>query len=156
MKAVAFLLILGGALVVSSCGGFAKRWDLALVDYRGGSLSAPAGPWEGNWHTTNNGHSGKLRAVVAPIAGEPGVYAFHYHATWGISSGTFKLERPVVATAKGLRVEGEKKIPMFGTFRHTGVITRSSFEASFSGEDGDVGGFSLRRPLAAPRPGLPR
>jgi len=151
MKVLAFLMILGGGWLVVSCGGYEKRWDRAVADYRGGSRSAPAGPWEGTWHTRNNGHSGKLRAVVAPVAGEPGVYAFHYHATWGISSGTFKIERPVVASAKGFRVEGDKKIPMFGSFRHTGVITQSSFEASFSGEEGDVGGFSLRRPPLATR-----
>ncbi len=134
------------AVLVSGCGGFEGDWQRAVADYRGGAVDGPGGPWVGDWRTSNNGHAGKLRAVVAPVAGKPGVFLFRYHATWGISAGTFEIECPVVADGKRLRVAGEKVIPMFGRFRHVGVISGETFEATFSGDEGDVGKFSLRRP----------
>lgn len=143
------------AVLVTGCGGFEREWQRAMADYRSGPVGAPAGPWEGGWRTSNNGHSGKLRAVVRPVAGKPGVFLFRYHATWGISAGTFEIECPVVVTGKRVNVAGEKEIPMFGSFRHSGVISGQTFEATFSGEEGDVGKFSLRRPEVAEAGGNP-
>lgn len=147
MNPLSFPPLLLAALLLASCASFERDWKQSVADYEAGKTAAPAGPWAGTWTTATNGHTGNLRAIVAPSPRTPGVYDFRYHATWKrILSGTFPVSFPVTKRGGAHRVDGERKLGLFGTFRHRATITESSFEASYSNEKGDLGRFAMQRP----------
>jgi hypothetical protein len=134
-------------LFFSGCAGFEREWKQVLAEHRVNPVAAPAGPWEGTWVTTTDGHSGKLRAIVTPAPEDPGKYDFHYHATWArVFSGAYKVRFPVTRERGRYIANGKEAMGKFGTFGHKAVITEDAFEATFSSDKGDLGSFSLARP----------
>lgn len=141
-----FLLLLAG-LFLTSCSSFERDWKQSVAAYQAGKTAAPSGPWTGTWTTSTNGHTGDLRAIVTPSEKKPGEYDFRYHATWKqILSGTFLVTYPAKKSGGAYRVDGEQKIPFFGTFRHRATIGPRSFEATYSNDKGELGAFSMKRP----------
>ncbi len=147
MKKLSLLILPLVALFLSSCVSFEHNWDKSVADYHAGKITSPAGPWEGNWATKTNGHTGNLRAIVTPSGKYPGEYDFHYHATWKeIFSGAYKVRYPVTGSRGRYLANGQEKLGIFGTFEHKATITGNSFKATYSNDKGDLGNFSLKRP----------
>lgn len=108
------------------------------------SAQPPAvGRWAGEWVTDTNGHRGPLRAQVTPagdgydvrFAGRfakviPFVYRQHLTRT-GTAGGTEFLS-------------AERRLPLFGTFHMSAVVTATTFDATFT-TGRDHGRFVLRR-----------
>lgn len=133
------------ALVLTSCGSFERQWQQSVADYKSGKVKSPEGPWTGNWGTKTNGHTGTLRAIVSEAP--DGEYDFRYHATWKrILSGSYSVRFPGTRSGSTLKVDGTKKLGIFGTFRHRATIRKNSFEATYSNDKGDLGTFQLKRP----------
>ena len=137
--------------VVSSvflCGcGFNSAYKQAVTAYEAGEYKTPSGPWQGSWTTKTNGHTGDLRAIVTPSSDKPGQYDFRYHATWGkVFSGSYTVSYKVDRRGNRYYVDGEEELGFFGKFGHKATIDDSSFNATYSSDDGDLGDFSLRRP----------
>ncbi|MGB0152587.1 MAG: hypothetical protein ACPGFB_01045 [Verrucomicrobiales bacterium] len=133
-------------LFLCNCSSFETEWDQAVSDYHSGTTSAPYGPWQGEWKTKTNGHTGDLRAIVKPASHE-GSYTFRYHATWGlIFQGTYSVTFPGEKQGGAYVIEGKKSLGPFGTFGHKATVNSNSFKASYSNENGDLGAFTLSRP----------
>ncbi len=143
MKPLPLLALCG--LLLTSCGSFERHWQQSVADYKAGRIQSPEGPWTGAWDTKTNGHTGDLRAIVTETSS--GDYNFHYHATWKkILSGAYSVSFPGSRTGSTLKVDGEKKLGIFGTFRHRATIRGNTFEATYSNDKGDLGTFQLKRP----------
>lgn len=147
MRIVSLSLLALVSLLGVSCTSFESAWDESVKSYHIGTVKAPAGPWIGNWTTVTNGHTGKLRAIVTPVAGSPDEYSFRYKATWAkVFTGGYTVTFPVTRQGGTYLVDGEQKLALFGSFGHKARITSRSFEASYSNDAGDLGAFSMRRP----------
>jgi hypothetical protein len=147
MKMLPTLTLALAGLFLTSCGTFERKWNESVAEYQSGKVASPAGPWTGSWSTATNGHTGDLRAIVTPAAGEPGKYDFHYHATWAdFLSGAYKVRFPVVRRGDSTLANGEKKLGIFGTFGHKATISKNAFKATYSNDKGDLGTFEMRRP----------
>lgn len=139
------ILIAFCGLLLASCGSFERQWRQSVADYKAGRVRSPEGPWTGDWGTKTNGHTGTLRAIVTEAPG--GEYDFRYHATWKkILSGSYSVRFPGKRSGSTLKVDGKKKLGLFGTFRHRATISGNSFEATYSNDKGDLGTFRLMRP----------
>ena len=138
------------ATLFSHCAGarFNADWDRAVTDQHAGKHDAVTGPWEGNWLSHHNQHTGALRCLVDPVSGSDELYRFRYRATWkNFLSGGFAADYTVKSDGgAGYRVTGEKDLGSFGTFTHDGRIRGNDFEATFRSSSGDHGEFSLKRP----------
>lgn len=148
-RAARVAVALAGVLVLVGCGGYERSWKEAVAVYQAGGVAAPEGPWEGEWLTTNNGHRGRLRAIVTKAPEQPGEYDFHYHATWAEAlAGDYRVRFPVTRRGGRWQVDGPHSMGPFGTFRHRATITADCFEAVYSSDRGDVGSFRMGRPAA--------
>jgi len=140
---------LAGCVFLSGCVGFERQWQQSVAAYRAGEVETPEGPWQGSWKTTNNDHTGDLRAIVKADPDDPGEYRFRYHATWArFFAGTFGVDFPVERSGGEYHVDGDHDLGLFGTFRHRASISDDSFEATYGDDDGNVGRFSMTRPAA--------
>ena len=144
------LLLLLICTLLSSCASprFERDWNEAVSSFENGKVSAPSGPWSGTWTTSTNGHTGDLRCIVSPVDESEDRYRFRYHATWKqILAGTFPVEYQVTKSGgKRFHVEGSQDLGLFGAFSHKGEITKDSFQATYSSDDGDLGSFEMKRP----------
>lgn len=143
------------AMVLSNCAGakFNRDYQAAVAARQaGGKSDAITGPWTGTWLSHVNAHTGDLRCLVEPkagtTAGQPGEYAFRYHATWGkIMSGGFTADFPVKKDRKrGYLIQGTRDLGIFGGFDHDGQISGEAFEATYASDMGDHGVFEMKRP----------
>lgn len=147
MKNLPYLSLVLAGIFLSSCGTFERDWKQSVSEYRSGKVATPAGPWVGSWKTDTNGHTGALRAIVTPVANQPDQFDFHYHATWKkILAGTFKVRYPVTRRGSSYLANGEEKLGPFGTFGHKATISKNSFKATYSNDQGELGKFEMRRP----------
>ena len=146
MTSLRILLASCAVLFLCNCSSFEKEWDEAVADYQSGSVAAPYGPCQGYWKTDTHGHTGDLRAIVKPSSKE-GNYTFRYHATWGaLFRGTYSVDFPGRKQGGAYVIEGKKSLGPFGTFGHKATVNSSTFKASYSNDNGDLGAFTLRRP----------
>ncbi len=146
MTLLRLTLVACATFLLSSCSSFEREWEQSVADYRSGAVAAPYGPWQGDWATQTNGHNGTLRAIVKPSS-KPGNYVFRYHATWGmLARGTYSVDFPGQKQGNAYVIEGKKDLGPFGNFGHKATINGSTFRASYSNDDGDLGAFTLKRP----------
>jgi len=139
-------------LFVVSCAGrkFDSAWQQANKDYLSGKTPAATGPWEGTWISAANGHKGKLRCIITPVAGkeEADLHLFRYWATWGgFFRGGFDSKFEIEKKGSQYHFQGRHNLGIMGSFRHKGVIKDNDFDARYSSSIGDHGSFNLRRPV---------
>ncbi len=148
MKSLVLLILCCSlVLLLTGCGPFERQWKQAVSAYQAGQTSSPIGPWEGTWKTVTNGHTGKLRAIVTAPENSTDDYRFRYHATFkkNLSAG-YTAHFPVTRSGSTYRVDGQQKLPLYGTFRHQATITRDRFNATYSSKKGEIGSFEMKRP----------
>ncbi|MBP83378.1 MAG: hypothetical protein CMO61_05965 [Verrucomicrobiales bacterium] len=146
MSSLRILFAVVSALILCQCSSFENEWAQSVADYQSGRVTAPFGPWQGNWSTITNNHTGGLRAIVKPSP-KKDHYAFRYHATWGVLfQGSYSVDFPGKKQGGYYVIEGDKSLGLFGKFGHKATVTNSSFMAKYSNDNGDLGSFSLRRP----------
>lgn len=138
--------------VLPSCGlSFRSAWKETAPN------TGVNGKWEGTWHSTASGHTGKLRAVISgpePLltaskqspAAVP--HPFFYHCTWrGILSASFKTTHLVVRKNNSTHTfKGDHKMPNWvgGMYHYEGTIKGDDFNACY--ESGmDRGTFTMKR-----------
>ena len=146
---LAALLLL---LVVPACSNFQREWRQAVADMPGERPDF-TGPWTGTWHSQPTGHSGKLRAIIAPAdgttAGQPGEYDFHYHATWAtILRASYRARFEVTespGTPGEFRVVGDREINRRGRYQQDATLTAETYDATYDASI-DHGTLVLRRP----------
>lgn len=146
MKTPTFLVVFGIALLLSSCAtpNFHKEWDKAVAEAKT-PYKTIAGPWDGQWVSGHNNHTGELKCIVTPV--DENHYRFHYFARWaGFMKGTFIIQCEAEKKANGYYVTGAKKLVPFGTYQHRGTLTAASFDATFGSEGKDFGTFVMKRP----------
>ena len=141
------ILVAGtAALFLCQCSSFEKEWTQSVANYQSGKVNAPFGPWQGDWSTITNNHTGGLRAIVKPSL-KKDHYTFRYHATWAsIFQGSYSVDFPGKKQGDYYIIEGDKSLGIFGNFGLKAIVTNSSFEAKYSNDKGDLGSFTLRRP----------
>lgn len=138
--------------VLPSCGlSFRSAWKEPAPN------TGVNGKWEGTWHSTASGHTGKLRAVISGpeshlTASKQGPAAvphpFFYHCTWrGILSASFKTTHLVMRKDKDTHTfKGDHKMPNWvgGLYHYEGTIKGDDFNACY--ESGmDRGTFTMKR-----------
>ncbi|MEM0969723.1 MAG: hypothetical protein AAGJ31_10260 [Verrucomicrobiota bacterium] len=139
---------------LSSCAlPFRKEWKAASPTETG--MIAPSGPvgkWEGTWESDRNGHSGLLRCVITPQGEDR--YQFRYYAEWGPGlRGSFLIDCEAKLEAGVYGISGAKKLPIGGTYSHTGTLSGDRFEATFTkeGKGKNLGTFELQRISPTPQ-----
>ena len=96
----------------------------------------------GEWRSSSSGHHGPMRARLTPTADGYDMRVLGRFAA--IIPFTYKTHLDVVgATPDGPILAAEKKLPLFGgSFKTTGVLTPSGFNAEYSAMK-DSGRFTL-------------
>ncbi|HVK59802.1 MAG TPA: hypothetical protein VM735_13535 [Candidatus Kapabacteria bacterium] len=105
-----------------------------------------SGPWEGNWLSDKNGHTGKLRAVFRQTGANE--YDAYFHATfWKIFRASYRV--PLKADEKGGRVSlsGEQNLGRLsgGVYTYEGEATPATFFCTYKSKY-DHGTFEMKRP----------
>lgn len=138
--AVVCLALLSG----SGCSTFNRDWqEAAARPVPAGSLE---GRWEGRWLSDVNGHTGKLRCIVARETGSQ--YEFHYWATfWKLFRATYKVHLHVRPVDIGYELRGEENLGKLagGVYQYEGRVSGTNFTSTYRSPY-DHGTFRLTRP----------
>ncbi len=134
-----------GLVLVTSCSSFHRDWRATVAQPTPTDLS---GAWEGQWHSIQTDHRGKLRCLVTPSEMQTGHYNFNYWAKWGLLSGAFATVYPVTeVAAKRWRFAGDTDLgSMGGVYHHDGQASPTRFYADFKSSKGDQGTMHMTRP----------
>jgi hypothetical protein len=155
--------LIGLLLAFTAAGGcsFDRKWrDMKRAaispDASDAQADAPsdalAGRWEGSWASNVNGHSGRLRAIITPVAGEadPKYYRVDFDAYFmGILR--FGHGMTVVATPNSkpgtIAFTGEEDLGKMagGVYRYAGTADGRTFTSSYESSN-DRGRFEMTRP----------
>ena len=142
-----FQLCLTAALcgTMVSCTGFPRGWRAAKSSPPTDALS---GAWVGTWRSDANGHTGGLRAVVAPLPEQPGTWRFRYRASWKrVLCAGFTVDCRATRQPDGSwRVTGSRDLgPLFGgVFNHTATVSGDTLDACYDARL-DRGTMSMKR-----------
>lgn len=140
---VAVLLLLTGCSTT-----FNREYKAALAQPI--PTSDITGPWEGNWLSDKNGHTGKLRAVLRQTGAEE--FDAHFHATfWKIFRASYRVPLKAEVTSGVITLSGQQNLGRLsgGTYTYQGEATASTFFSTYKSKY-DHGTFELRRPQPAP------
>jgi hypothetical protein len=131
-------------LLTGGCSSFHQAWQEA------GKTPPPAdriaGRWEGTWLSHVNGHSGKLRAILAET--EPGTYQARFHATY---QHILTFEYTVTLHAEHNNNEstfmGQADLGAMagGVYQYNGTATPTEFSCRYKAKS-DHGLFEMKRP----------
>ena len=128
-----------------SCTGFPRGWATAKSSPPADALS---GAWVGTWRSDANGHTGGLRAVVAPVAGQPDTWRFRYRASWKrVLCAGFTVDCRGSRRPDGTwNVTGSRDLgrAFGGVFTHAATVSGDAFEACYDSKL-DRGTMSLQR-----------
>ena len=138
---------LPGLLALSSCSTYQADFAQAVAAAEV-PANSPAGPWEGRWKSSFNGHEGPLWCIITPTPDQPGSYDFRYRAGWGaLKFGDYTTTVKPEGTATSWTVTDTMDLPGgFGTYSIKGAVTPKTFSASFKSDGGDHGTMTLTRP----------
>ncbi len=135
---------LAALLVLSGCSTFNRDWQAAAADRT--PANSIAGRWEGKWLSDQNGHSGKLRALIRPL--DNGQYEARYHANYGfiLSFGMeAKLNVKPVADGQWQFSGAENLGKGYGVYRYEGKASGTNFFSTYKASL-DHGTFQMTRP----------
>jgi hypothetical protein len=129
---------------MTGCSSFNKEW-------RAAAKTTPApnsieGRWAGEWRSEQNGHHGKLRAVITQTS--PTTYRAHYKATYKTI-----LHFSYVATLHGAETNGVTKLSgeadlgklAGGIYKYEAAATPTEFRSTYTSKY-DHGDYELTRP----------
>jgi hypothetical protein len=108
-----------------------------------------AGRWEGTWKSDQNGHSGRLRAIVDRV--DANTYRIEYDGWFfGILRYTHGMNVTATPAPDGgttIRFNGEEDLGALagGVFRYDGTADGAAFKSTYQSKD-DHGRFEMKRP----------
>jgi hypothetical protein len=151
------LMIALFACAASGCS-FDRRWRQlsheAWAQNSAVATTAPApadplaGRWDGKWVSEQDGHSGRLRAIVTRVDGE--TYHIEYDG-WFFGMLRFTHGMNVIATraadGNAIHFEGREDLGSLagGVYRYDGAADGREFKSTYQSSE-DHGRFEMRRP----------
>jgi hypothetical protein len=134
------------ALLFCGCSRFESEWRRAVSGPI--STNSIAGPWEGRWLSTVNGHTDKLRAIITEA--HEGDYDVKFRAAYkkGITFHFGYTVRMEVASSNGvIAFHGAEDLGMFagGIYTYVGHATPTNFFSTYDSKY-DRGIFEMKRP----------
>lgn len=141
--------LISGALLaillqVTGCSSFHREWREAG---RASDATKPyLGNWEGKWVSNQNGHSGKLRCVLAE---QPGADRFraHFRATYAkVLRFAYVAELTGAVTNGVVHFTGESDLGKLagGVYKYAGEADGTRFECTYESKY-DHGTFQMSR-----------
>jgi hypothetical protein len=147
LRLLPVLLVMAAWAPLAGCSSFERDWK-AL-----GQEAEPApepeagveGRWDGTWLSDVNGHSGRLRCIVA--TDEAGTTRARYHATYA-GFLTFRYTVPMDVRREGdvWHFSSEADLGWFagGRYEYEGTIAGDEFRSTYRSAH-DHGTFDMRR-----------
>lgn len=144
-KRIAIVALAGVAVLLTGCSTtFNREYKAALAQPI--PTTDIAGPWEGDWLSDKNGHTGRLRAVLRQTSGDE--YEAFFHATfWKIFRASYRVPLKVYER-NGLTVlSGEQDLGRLsgGVYEYQGQATPANFFSTYTSKY-DHGTFEMKRP----------
>ena len=138
-----FALLPTMGLFGAGCGSFHHQWRQALASPE--PAEGIAGPWQGQWRSDDNGHSGRLRSLITRNA--DGSYKARFQAKYfKILSFGYTLPLQVTAVSNQVHFEGAADLGHLGGVYHCqGNAEATNFVATYSSKY-DHGTFQMSRP----------
>jgi hypothetical protein len=138
-------------LLMLSAGGcsFDRQWRTLAHAPTTTSTSTGdplAGRWDGKWTSEQNGHSGRLRAIVTPVDAD--TYHIDYDARFlGIMRFTHGMNVTAAREGEAVKFEGREDLGGLagGVYRYNGTADGREFISTYESKD-DHGRFEMRRP----------
>jgi hypothetical protein len=148
------------ALFACAAGGcsFDRQWrqlghdawptNSAVATTAPASADPLAGRWDGTWVSEQDGHSGRLRAIVDRVDSD--TYHIEYDG-WFFGILRFTHGMNVTATraadANTVHFEGQEDLGGFagGVYRYNGTADGQQFQSTYQSSE-DHGRFEMRRP----------
>ena len=141
---IALLLV----MIAAGCSTFNRDWKSAAAA-RPPAPGGIEGAWQGTWLSHSNGHTGKLRAIVARDL--TGAYETRFHATfWKVFSAGYTVTLRVKPDRDVVRLVGREDLGSYmcydlGEYTYEGTATGTEFKCTYqSRKDGGV--FEMTRP----------
>lgn len=131
-------------LLVTGCSTFNREYKAALAEPI--STTDISGPWEGDWLSDKNGHTGRLRAVLRQTSQDE--YDAHFQATfWKIFRASYRV--PLKFEEKGglTILAGKSNLGLLsgGLYTYQGEATPVNFFSTYESKY-DHGTFEMKRP----------
>jgi hypothetical protein len=129
--------------VAAGCSSFNHDWRAASATVN--STNDLAGRWQGSWHSDANGHSGKLKCVIAKQAD---TYRAHFHANYlKVLSFSYSLDLHTERNAEGgFQFTGSADLGTLGggQYEYKGHAEGTNFFSTYSSKY-EHGMFQMRR-----------
>lgn len=142
-------VIATASLLLAGCSTtFNREYKAALAQPI--PTSDITGPWEGNWLSDKNGHTGKLRAVLRQTSADE--FDAHFHATfWKVFRASYRVPLKAEVTSGVTTLSGQQNLGRLsgGTYTYQGEATPSTFFSTYKSKY-DHGTFELKRPQPSP------
>ena len=141
------LIVAFVGLIASGCSTFNYEWQREAR--KPAPTNAITGAWEGRWISDVNGHSGRLRCLIAQ--GTNGVLDARFYATYKrvLHFGyTVPLQPRFAPNGTAFMGSADLGILAGGVYRYSGYATPTNFFSSYDSKY-DRGTFVMERP--APR-----
>lgn len=138
-----FLLTVA-ALLLTGCSSFNREWNTAIAQTP--SATDISGPWEGQWTSDKNGHTGRLRGIFRQTSGNE--YDAHFQATfWKIFRASYRAPLKYSELNGLYTLSGESDLGMLsgGLYTYEGEATPTRFFSTYKNKY-DYGTFEMKRP----------
>jgi hypothetical protein len=138
-----FLLAVA-ALLLAGCSSFNREWNTAIA--QSASPADISGPWEGQWTSDKNGHTGRLRGILRHTGNDE--YDAHFQATfWKIFRASYRVPLKYNEAHGLYTLSGESDLGMLsgGLYRYEGEATPHRFFSTYENKY-DHGTFEMKRP----------
>jgi hypothetical protein len=131
-------------LGVAGCSTFHRDWKRAAAQPT--PDNSISGRWEGRSQSEVNGHAGRLRCLITPLAHSQ--YEARFHANyWKILSYGYTVTLQTQETADALQFRGEADLGRLagGKYAYEGRATPTNFFSTYRASR-DHGTFQMSRP----------
>jgi hypothetical protein len=116
---------------------------IALAALAGAASAQPvAGRWSGYWISDKDGHTGPLHVRLRPTGDGEYRAAFHGRFAGVVPFWYTTKFRATGCGGETLLLEGSQRLPLFGEYKTSAVVTAESFEATYTARN-DFGRFVL-------------
>lgn len=142
-RVLAMGILAGLALSAAGCSSFHRKWrEAANLNPTGTGMS---GRWEGQWKSSANGHSGRLRCLISQ-RGE-GLYESNYQAKfWKLFTFHYSVPLRTDQLQAPFKFSGEANLGWWagGHYQYEGIVDSNTFNATYSSK-ADRGVFKMSR-----------